>query len=210
MISDSFTENSNKVVKLAEEEARFLGHNFIGTEQLLSALVAEQNGIAGRAIRAFGITHEDIRNQVEKLIGKGSGFVAKNIPFTPRANRVLELAAQEAKSRNTDYVDTEHILLGILREGNGVAVCILENLGIKLKLVEQLEGNSNDEEWEIRKLAGDIVAQKPDKEIEIPEWLKKDTQKNIKPDKNTNFIDSFFKKLRLKFRPEEDGISKKI
>lgn len=219
MLFNFLTENSNKVLNLAQDEARLLGHNFIGSEQLLSALAAEENGIAGKTIRSLGVTVEDIRLEIEKIIGNGAGFSAVEIPFTPRAKRVLDLAKKEAELKNLDYVDTEHILLGILKEGNGVAVCILENLGIKLKLANLLGMKILEPEtfdWQAQR-PDDLLGLNVEKynktqfeQIEIPEFLKKDLYKEQKQDKNTNFLGSFFRKIKLMFRPEEEGISKKL
>merc|ERR1719502_1327413 len=126
---ERFTEKAIKVVMLAQEEARRLGHNFVGTEQLLLGLIGESTGIAAKVLKSMGITLKDTRSEVEKIIGRGSGFVAVEIPFTPRAKRVLELALEEARHLGHHYIGTEHLLLGLLREGEGVAARVLENLG---------------------------------------------------------------------------------
>ena len=126
---ERFTEKSIKVIMLAQEEARRLGHNFVGTEQIFLGLIGEGTGIAAKVIKSMGINLKDARVEVEKIIGRGSGFVAVEIPFTPRAKRVLELSLEEARQLGHNYIGTEHLLLGLLREGEGVAARVLENLG---------------------------------------------------------------------------------
>jgi ATP-dependent Clp protease ATP-binding subunit ClpC len=126
---ERFTEKAIKVVMLAQEEARRLGHNFVGTEQILLGLIGESTGIAAKVLKSMGVTLKDARVEVEKVIGRGSGFVAVEIPFTPRAKRVLELSLEEARQLGHNYIGTEHILLGLLREGEGVASRVLETLG---------------------------------------------------------------------------------
>jgi ATP-dependent Clp protease ATP-binding subunit ClpC len=117
---------------LAQEEARRLGHNFVGTEQVLLGLIAEGTGVAAKTLKAMGVNIKDTRAEVEKIIGRGSGFVAVEIPFTPRAKKVLELSWDEARQLGHNYIGTEHLLLGLLREGHGVATKVLENLGVDL------------------------------------------------------------------------------
>ena len=129
MMFERFTEKAIKVVMLAQEEARRLGHNFVGTEQLLLGLLGEGTGIASKVLKGLGLNLKEARIEVEKIIGRGSGFVAVEIPFTPRAKRVLELALEEARQLGHNYIGTEHLLLGLLREGEGVAARVLENLG---------------------------------------------------------------------------------
>ncbi|KAK9814010.1 hypothetical protein WJX73_008960 [Symbiochloris irregularis] len=125
---ERFTEKAIKVVMLAQEEARRLGHNFVGTEQVLLGLIGESTGIAAKVLKSMGVTLKDARVEVEKIIGRGSGFVAVEIPFTPRAKRVLELSLEEARQLGHNYIGTEHILLGLLREGEGVAARVLETV----------------------------------------------------------------------------------
>ncbi|KAK8933427.1 hypothetical protein KSP39_PZI015413 [Platanthera zijinensis] len=126
---ERFTEKAIKVIMLAQEEARRLGHNFVGTEQILLGLVGEGTGIAAKVLKSMGINLKDARVEVEKIIGRGSGFVAVEIPFTPRAKRVLELSLEEARQLGHNYIGSEHLLLGLLREGEGVAARVLESLG---------------------------------------------------------------------------------
>lgn len=132
---ERFTEKAIKVIMLAQEEARRLGHNFVGTEQVLLGLIGEGTGVAAKTLKTMGVTLKDARVEVEKIIGRGSGFVAVEIPFTPRAKRVLELSWDEARQLGHNYIGTEHLLLGLIREGEGVAARVLENLGVDLNKV---------------------------------------------------------------------------
>ncbi len=129
---ERFTEKAIRVIMLAQEEARRLGHNFVGTEQVLLGLIGEGTGIAAKTLKSMGVNIKDARAQVEKIIGRGSGFVAVEIPFTPRAKKVLELSWDEARQLGHNYIGTEHLLLGLIREGEGVAAKVLENLGVDL------------------------------------------------------------------------------
>ncbi|WP_041677108.1 ATP-dependent Clp protease ATP-binding subunit [Synechococcus elongatus] len=132
---ERFTEKAIKVIMLAQEEARRLGHNFVGTEQILLGLIGEGTGVAAKVLKSMGVNLKDARIEVEKIIGRGSGFVAAEIPFTPRAKRVLELSLEEARQLGHNYIGTEHLLLGLIREGEGVAARVLENLGVDLSKV---------------------------------------------------------------------------
>ncbi len=129
---ERFTEKAIKVIMLAQEEARRLGHNFVGTEQILLGLIGEGTGVAAKVLKSMGVNLKDSRVEVEKIIGRGSGFVAVEIPFTPRAKRVLELSLEEARQLGHNYIGTEHLLLGLIREGEGVAARVMENLGVDL------------------------------------------------------------------------------
>ena len=129
---ERFTEKAIKVIMLAQEEARRLGHNFVGTEQVLLGLIGEGTGVAAKTLKSMGVTIKDAREQVEKIIGRGSGFVAVEIPFTPRAKKVLELSWDEARQLGHNYIGTEHLLLGLIREGEGIGTKVLENLGVDL------------------------------------------------------------------------------
>ncbi|PPS12163.1 hypothetical protein GOBAR_AA08494 [Gossypium barbadense] len=126
---ERFTEKAIKVIMLAQEEARRLGHNFVGTEQILLGLIGEGTGIAAKVLKSMGINLKDARVEVEKIIGRGSGFVAVEIPFTPRAKRVLELSLEEARQLGHNYIGSEHLLLGLLREGEGVAARVIRMVG---------------------------------------------------------------------------------
>lgn len=132
---ERFTEKAIKVIMLAQEEARRLGHNFVGTEQVLLGLIGEGTGVAAKTLKSMGVNLKDARIEVEKIIGRGSGFVAVEIPFTPRAKRVLELSWDEARQLGHNYIGTEHLLLGLIREGEGVAARVLENLGVDLNKI---------------------------------------------------------------------------
>ncbi|MGD1941494.1 MAG: ATP-dependent Clp protease ATP-binding subunit [Leptolyngbyaceae cyanobacterium] len=132
---ERFTEKAIKVIMLAQEEARRLGHNFVGTEQILLGLIGEGTGVAAKVLKSMGVNLKDARIEVEKIIGRGSGFVAVEIPLTPRAKRVLELSLEEARQLGHNYIGTEHLLLGLIREGEGVAARVLENLGVDLSKV---------------------------------------------------------------------------
>jgi ATP-dependent Clp protease ATP-binding subunit ClpC len=132
---ERFTEKAIKVIMLAQEEARRLGHNFVGTEQILLGLIGEGTGIAAKVLKSMGVNLKDARVEVEKIIGRGSGFVAVEIPFTPRAKRLLELSLEEARQLGHNYIGTEHLLLGLIREGEGVAARVLENLALDLSKI---------------------------------------------------------------------------
>jgi ATP-dependent Clp protease ATP-binding subunit ClpC len=134
---ERFTERARKVVYLAQQEAARLGHNVVGTEHLLLGLVAEGEGVAAKALESLDIRLEKIRQEVEKIIGVGETNPFGEIPFTPRAKRVLELAVDEGRQLGHNYVGTEHILLGLIREGEGVAAQVLKNLGADLEKVRK-------------------------------------------------------------------------
>lgn len=131
-----FTERAQRVVILAQEEARRLGHNVVGTEHLLLGLIAEGDGVAGRVLSQF-VDLQQVRGEVERIIGRGEGLIIGQIGFTPRAKRVLELAFDEARQLGHTYIGTEHILLGLIREGEGVAAQVLANMGIDLETVRK-------------------------------------------------------------------------
>jgi ribulose-5-phosphate 4-epimerase/fuculose-1-phosphate aldolase len=140
---ERFTEKAIKVIMLAQEEARRLGHNFVGTEQILLGLIGEGTGVAAKVLKSMGVNLKDARVEVEKIIGRGSGFVAVEIPFTPRAKRVLELSLEEARQLGHNYIGTEHLLLGLIREGEGVAARVQELPQVR-SLDELLEGLEAD------------------------------------------------------------------
>jgi ATP-dependent Clp protease ATP-binding subunit ClpA len=134
---ERFTDRSRRVVVLAQEEARILNHNYIGTEHLLLGLIHEGEGVAARALESLGISLEAVRQQVEEVIGRGEEPPPGHIPFTARAKKVLELSLREAMQLGHNYIGTEHILLGLLREGEGVAAQVLVKLGADLNRVRQ-------------------------------------------------------------------------
>jgi ATP-dependent Clp protease ATP-binding subunit ClpC len=134
---ERFTDRARRVVVLAQEEARMLNHNYIGTEHILLGLIHEGEGVAAKALESLGISLDAVRQQVEEIIGQGQQAPSGHIPFTPRAKKVLELADREARALGHAYVGTEHILLGLIREGDGVAAQVLVNLGADLNRVRQ-------------------------------------------------------------------------
>src|SRR5437870_141860 len=134
---ERFTDRARRVVVLAQEEARMLNHNYIGTEHLLLGLIHEGEGVAAKALESMNISLEGVRQQVEEIIGQGQAAPTGHIPFTPRAKKVLELSLREALQLGHNYIGTEHILLGLIREGEGVAAQVLQKLGADLNRVRQ-------------------------------------------------------------------------
>src|SRR5438046_3276604 len=126
---ERFTERARQVVVLAQDEARALKHNYIGTEHLLLGLLREEEGLAARVLESLDITVEEVRAQVARIVGQGDEVTTGQIPFTPRAKKVLDLALREALSLGHDYIETEHILLGLVRENEGVGARILLDFG---------------------------------------------------------------------------------
>ena len=147
---ERFTDQARRVVVLAQEEARLLNHSNIGTEHILLGLIHEGEGVAARSLRSLGIRLDSVRSQVVETIGQGHQSPSGHIPFTPRAKKVLELSLREALQLGHNYIGTEHILLGLIREGDGVAFQVLEKLGADLPKVREtvirlLSGGSGDE-----------------------------------------------------------------
>jgi ATP-dependent Clp protease ATP-binding subunit ClpA len=147
---DRFTDRARRVVVLAQEEARLLNHNYVGTEHLLLGLIHEGEGVAAKALESLGISLEAVRAQVEEIIGQGQSAPTGHIPFTPRAKKVLELSLREAKQLGHSYIGTEHILLGLIREGEGVAAQVLVKLGADLsrgrqQVIQLLSGYTGGE-----------------------------------------------------------------
>jgi ATP-dependent Clp protease ATP-binding subunit ClpC len=136
-VFERFTDRARRVVVLAQEEARLLNHNYIGTEHILLGLIHEGEGVAAKALESLGISLEAVRAQVEEIIGHGGSAPSGHIPFTPRAKKVLELSLREALQLGHNYIGTEHILLGLIREGEGVAAQVLVKLGADLSRVRQ-------------------------------------------------------------------------
>src|SRR5437764_366732 len=134
---ERFTDRARRVVVLAQEEARMLNHNYIGTEHILLGLIHEGEGVAAKALESLGISLEAVRQQVEEIIGQGQAAPTGHMPFTPRAKKVLELSLREALQLGHNYIGTEHILLGLIREGEGVAAQVLQKLGADLNRVRQ-------------------------------------------------------------------------
>jgi ATP-dependent Clp protease ATP-binding subunit ClpA len=142
---ERFTDRARRVVVLAQEEARLLNHNYIGTEHILLGLIQEADGIAAKTLFQLGISAEAVRSRVEAIIGEGGGAPSGHIPFTPRSKKVLELSLREALTLGHNYIGTEHILLGLIREGEGVGAQVLVNLGADLSrvrhaVIQQLSG----------------------------------------------------------------------
>jgi ATP-dependent Clp protease ATP-binding subunit ClpA len=134
---ERFTDRARRVVVLAQEEARKLNHNYIGTEHLLLGLIRESEGVAAKALESLGISLDAVRQQVREIIGQGQQPPSGHIPFTKRAKKTLELSMRESMQLGHNYIGTEHILLGLLREGDGVAAQVLVKLGADLNLVRQ-------------------------------------------------------------------------
>jgi ATP-dependent Clp protease ATP-binding subunit ClpC len=146
---ERFTDRARRVVVLAQEEARMLNHAHIGTEHLLLGLVHEGQGVAARALESLNISLEAVRREVEEVIGRGERPPSGHIPFTPRAKKVLELSLRESNQLGHQYIGTEHILLGLLREGEGVAAQVLVKMGadlnrVRQKVIELLHGHSGE------------------------------------------------------------------
>jgi ATP-dependent Clp protease ATP-binding subunit ClpC len=135
---EKFTEGAIKVIMLSQEEARRMGHNFVGTEQLLLGVIGQRHGIGAKALKKLKVTLKKARKEIELYIGRGTGFVASEIPFTPRAKRVLEMAVHEGKDLGQNFVGTEHILLALLAEADGVAMRTLDKLNVDTKKLRNL------------------------------------------------------------------------
>jgi len=132
ILFERFTDRARRVVVLAQEEARLLNHNYIGTEHILLGLIHEGEGVAAKALESLGISLEAVRAQVEEIIGHGGQAPSGHIPFTPRAKKVLELSLREALQLGHNYIGTEHILLGLIREGEGLAAQVIVGAGVSL------------------------------------------------------------------------------
>jgi ATP-dependent Clp protease ATP-binding subunit ClpC len=134
---ERFTDRARRVVVLAQEEARILGHDYVGTEHLLLGLVHEGNGVAAKALESLGISLDGVRQRVEQDVGRGQQEVSGHIPFTAQAKDVLRLSLEESKGLQHQYIGTEHILLGLIRQGDGVGARVLAGLGADLNGVRQ-------------------------------------------------------------------------
>lgn len=132
---DKFTERARKVLSLAQEEAQRLQHNYIGTEHLLLGLVREGEGVAAKVLGNLGVKLDKVRSAVEFIVGRGDRVVLGEVGLTPRAKKVIELAVDEARRLNHHYIGTEHLLLGLVREGEGIAAGVLRSLGVNLEKV---------------------------------------------------------------------------
>ena len=158
---ERFTDRARRVVVLAQEEARMLHHNYIGTEHILLGLIHEGEGVAAKALESLGISLDAVRQQVEEIIGQGQQTPSGHIPFTPRAKKVLELTRREAEQLGHNYIGTEHILLGLIREGNGVAAQVLVMLGadvnrVRLTVIQLLHGHPAREPVSTRSAAQEL------------------------------------------------------
>src|SRR6266480_7360000 len=165
---DKFTERARKVLTLAQEEAQRFNHNYIGTEHILLGLVREGDGVAARVLNNLGIELHKVRSAVEFIIGRGDRMVMGEIGLTPRAKRVIELAVDEARRLNHHYIGTEHLLLGLVREGEGIAAGVLESLGVSLEkvraqVIEVLKSSSG--------YSRPAYAQAPPEPVEPPESI---------------------------------------
>jgi ATP-dependent Clp protease ATP-binding subunit ClpC len=134
---ERFTDRARQVLVLAQEEARMLGHNYIGTEHILLGLLHEGDGVAAKALTSLGVSLDAMRQAVEGIIGRGTQPLSGHIPFTPRSKKVLELSLRESLQLGSHYIGTEHILLGLLREGDGVAAQVLVASGVDLNQARQ-------------------------------------------------------------------------
>jgi hypothetical protein len=158
---ERFTDRARHVVVLAQEEARRLDHNWIGTEHLLLGLIHEGEGVAAKTLESLGIRLQAVRQQVEEIIGRGQQAPSAQIPFTPRAKKVLELSLRESQQLGHNYIGTEHILLGLIREGDGVAAQVLVDLGadltrVRQQVIELLHGHPAEEPVSARSAAQEL------------------------------------------------------
>lgn len=156
---ERFTDRARRVLVLAQEEARLLNHSFIGTEHLLLGLLHEDRGLAYKALESFRVTLEAVRERVEATIGSAGSSPSGSPPFTPRSKKVMELSFREALHYGHNYIGTEHLLLGLIREGEGVAPQVLVSLGVDLERLRQ----------RVLELMGDRV---PEEEPDDPDWPK--------------------------------------
>src|SRR6476619_2182202 len=137
-MSNRFTERAQRVILIAQEEAKRLNHDYVGTEHLLLGLIALGEGVAAQVLANLGVDLRRVRTEIEKIVGTGDNvMLLGEIPFTPRAKKVLELAVEEAQNMGHSHVGTEHLLLGLIREEEGVAARVLENLGLRLDVVRE-------------------------------------------------------------------------
>jgi ATP-dependent Clp protease ATP-binding subunit ClpC len=134
-VFERFTDRARRTVVFAQEEARMLNHNYIGTEHILLGLLRVEDGLAAKALTSLGVSVETVRRDVGEIVGRGQQFPKGHVPFTPRAKKVLELSLREALQLGHNYIGTEHILLGLIREGEGVAAQVLQKLGADLNRV---------------------------------------------------------------------------
>jgi len=164
-VFERFTERARQVLVLAQDDALMLRHNYIGTEHILLGLLREEDGLAARVLGSLDITVEEVRAEVVRIVGRGEEVTAGQIPFTPRTKKVLDLARREALSLGHNYIGTEHILLGIVRENNGVAIDILRDLDTDAAKVRD----------EVLHLLGGMPRPAPPRRLRrrspVPDWL---------------------------------------
>ena len=171
---ERFTDKARRVVVHAQEEARRVNHNYIGTEHLLLGLLREKEGVAAKALASMDISLEDVRGQVEEIIGRGETMPAGNIPFTPRAKKVLELSLRESIQLGHNYIGSEHLLLGLVREGEGVAAQVLVKQGAGLDAVRgavlKLLESMREIPPEVRAAAERVIEAQEQAEVESGRW----------------------------------------
>jgi ATP-dependent Clp protease ATP-binding subunit ClpC len=163
-VFERFTERARRVLTLAQEEACALQHGFIGTEHILLGLIEEGDGLGARALRSLGVSSFAVREKVEEIVGASLSSPGGSPPFTPRSKKVLELALREALQLNHSYIGTEHILLGLVREGNGVAARVLVDLGVDLGRVRQAVNNLMTARPEVQTFGEQGGAPSPDRQ----------------------------------------------
>jgi ATP-dependent Clp protease ATP-binding subunit ClpA len=169
LVFERFTERARQAVVLAQDEARALKHNYIGTEHLLLGLLREEDGLAARVLGALGIRIQAVRDQIARMIGEGTEVFAGQIPFTPRAKKVLELSLREALALGHNYIGTEHLLLGLVREHQGVAAVVLRDLGadaatVRNEIIRMLSGPGAPG------LPPEASVPRPENPAELREW----------------------------------------
>jgi ATP-dependent Clp protease ATP-binding subunit ClpA len=173
---ERFTDRARRAVVLAQEEARKLGHDYIGTEHLLLGLIRVREGVAAKALKSLGISLEAVRAQVEETIGHGRQAPSGHIPWTPRGKKVLELSKREARQLGHNYIGTEHLLLGLIREGEGVAAQVLVKLGadlsrVRRQVLQQLSAYADGQEGITAAEREELLAERlepPDEELMAP------------------------------------------
>jgi len=155
---ERFTEGAVKVIMISQEEARRMGHNFVGTEQLLLGVIGQKHGIGARALKKMKLTLKKLRKEIELYIGRGKGYVSSDIPFTPRAKRVLEIALQESKDLGQNFIGSEHLLLALINEKDGIAKRTLDKLRVNIRTLRHLIYDYI-EEYQDERLKGEGLSQ---------------------------------------------------
>jgi ATP-dependent Clp protease ATP-binding subunit ClpA len=202
---ERFTDRARRVVVLAQEEARMLKHNYIGTEHILLGLIREAEGVAAKALESLGISLDAVRQQVEEIIGQGQQAPSGHIPFTPRAKKVLELSLREALQLGHDYIGTEHVLLGLIREGDGVAAQVLVRLGADLNRVRQqviqiLHGRPGEPRRRERPLVTEVQARFD----AVEDWLAA-LEQRVGTGPDTSDLDDQIDRIRGERRAADDA-----